>query len=233
MSRWYRARKLLDLPTGARILDLGCAFGYGTRLLESTYLTYGHDLSSEYIARARRTRPRTIFTCGPADDVPYPDNYFDAVLLLDVLEHVPDTGAVVREISRALRRGGALIVSVPNRGALAGLDSLNLYQSLLGGSAPPPTDDPSWQEHPHHEHFSLPEVRAMFELEFRISAVHYSGLGIAEPVNLGLLFLFRALLRAPRLYDVYQYLYFGVYLAEDLLETGEYGYHMMVRLEKL
>jgi SAM-dependent methyltransferase len=233
MSRWHRARKLLDLPAGARVLDLGCAFGFGTRLLESTYQTYGHDLSSEYIARARRTRSRTTFTCGPADDLPYPDSYFDAVLLLDVLEHVADTGTVVREISRVLRRGGTLIVSVPNRGALASLDSLNLYQSLLGSSAPPPTNDPSWQEHPHHEHFSLPEVRAMFEPDFRIGAVHYSGLGIAEPVNLGLLLVFSAFLRNPRLYDVYQYLYFGVYLAEDLLTTGKYGYHMMVRLEKL
>jgi SAM-dependent methyltransferase len=232
VARWYRARRLLELPMGARILDLGCAFGFGTRLLESRYETYGHDLSVDYIERARRSSTRSTFTCGPADDVPYPDAYFDAVLALDVLEHVPDAERVVREILRVLRPGGQLIVSVPNRGALAGIDSLNLYHRWLGSSAPAPTDDPSWRARPHHAHYDLAEVRRMFEPDFQIRDVQYSGLGIAELVNLGLLVTCIALLRLPRLYRVLQYLYFAVYLVEDLRRTGESGYHMMVRLKK-
>ena len=51
--------------------------------------------------------------------------------------------------------------------------------------------------------------------------------------GLALLVLFRALLPTRRLYAIFQYLYFAVYLAEDVLETGEYGYHMMLCMEKL
>ena len=72
----------------------------------------------------------------------------------------------------------------------------------------------------------------MFEPHFKVTSVEYSGIGLAEPVNLVLLLLFRAIFRAPRLYQPLQYLYFGVYLAEDLVRTGPYGYHMMIALEK-
>jgi SAM-dependent methyltransferase len=232
VARWHRARALLDLPVGARVLDLGCAFGFGTRLLESRFEAYGHDLSPDYIERARRTSNRSTYTCGTVDDVPYPDSFFDGVLLLDVLEHVPDTGGVEKEVSRLLRPGGQLIVSVPNRGAFAALDSLNLYRKWLGEKAPAPTDDPSWTRRPHHEHYDLEQIRRLFEPDFKVRTVQYSGLGIAEPVNLGLLLVCRAWLRAPRLYAVLQYLYFGVYLAEDIWRTRDYGYHMMIHLEK-
>ena len=232
MARWYRARSLLTVPKGSLVLDLGCAFGFGTRLLQTDFEAYGHDLSSDYIRRARGVAPRATFTHGPAHAVPYPDGYFDAVLLLDVLEHVPDPAAVIQEIGRLLRPGGQLIVSVPNRGALEAADSLNVYQTLLRGRRSPPTDDPSWAMHPHHEHFSAAEIERLCSPHFSIRSVRYSGFGIAELVNLPLLLLFRAAFARGRIYDAVQYLYFGAYLAEDMIETGPFGYHLMVALDK-
>jgi SAM-dependent methyltransferase len=233
MARWSRAARLLRLTDGARVLDLGCAFGFGTRLLARRYRAFGHDLSAGYVERARRSVPEATFTIGPAHSVPYPDEFFDGVLLLDVLEHVPDERVVIDEIGRVLRPGGRLIVSVPNRGCFTGLDSLNLYHRILGPSAPPPTDDPSWSRSPHHRHYSLNELEARLGPRFRVRFARYSGLGIAEPVNLLLLLLFRGAFRVPHVYDVCQYLYFGVYLAEDLLSTGPYGYHLMIDVERL
>jgi SAM-dependent methyltransferase len=233
VARWNRAARALRIPAGSRVLDLGCAFGFGTRLLTRRYHAFGHDLSPKYIGRARRSVPQATFTCGPADSVPYPGGIFDAILLLDVLEHVPDQRIVVKEITRLLRPGGQLILSVPNTGLLAGLDSLNLYRRLLGDRAPPPTDDPSWRQSPVHRHYSASEIASLLDPHFRICKVEYTGLGLAEIVNLALLLLFRATIRVPRVYDILQYLYFGVYLAEDLLPTGPWGYHLMVSAERL
>ncbi|MFN8557972.1 MAG: hypothetical protein U0531_11735 [Dehalococcoidia bacterium] len=39
-------------------------------------------------------------------------------------------------------------------------------------------------------------------------------------------------MRLPRLYDVLQYLYYSVYLAEDLLPCGRWSYHIMVRARR-
>src|SRR5690349_10615088 len=98
MARWNRAARLIDLPSRSRVLDLGCAFGFGTRLLLPRYAAFGHDLDSAYIERAQRSVPKATFTQGAASTVPYPDRFFDGVLLLDVLEHVPQEHAVVQEI---------------------------------------------------------------------------------------------------------------------------------------
>jgi SAM-dependent methyltransferase len=231
VARWTRAVRQLRVPTGGRVLDLGCAFGFGTRLLARHWQAYGHDLSVPYIERARKAVPGAIFTQGPADQVPYPDAFFDAILLLDVLEHVPHEKVVVAEAARVLRPGGQLLLSVPNRGSLSSLDSLNLYRRLLGDRFPPPTDDPSWRSSPVHRHYALADLVALLGDCFDVRSARYTGIGIAEPFNLMLLLLFRT---SPRLHAVYerlQYLYFGVYLAEDMIPTGARGYHLMIDAE--
>lgn len=233
MSRWSRARATLDLPAGSRVLDLGCAFGFGTRLLTGRYQAHGHDLSGAYIEKARRTVPGARFTCGPADRVPYPNEYFDAVILLDVLEHVPSEESVMSEVARLLRPGGKLILSVPNTGALAGCDSLNVYVRCFPNAKRPPTHDPSWPAVRAHRHYSCRQVGALLEPTFRVRSVQYTGLGLAELVNLPLLIAFRGLLPLRWVYDAAQYCYFGVYLLEDLLPAGNWGYHMMLTAERL
>lgn len=51
--------------------------------------------------------------CCDVNKIPYPANYFDLVLLFDVLEHVEDDKKVMKEIRRVLRDGGHLILTVP------------------------------------------------------------------------------------------------------------------------
>ncbi|GAC1339447.1 MAG: hypothetical protein NVSMB29_06770 [Candidatus Dormibacteria bacterium] len=231
IARWGRALRLLP-PPPARVLDCGCAFGFMTQRLARRYQTAGIDLDPAYVARARRRVPEADIQLGPADALPWPDGHFDAAVCLDVLEHCPDPAAAVDELARVLRPGGTLVASVPHRGLLAAADSLNLYARLLPGHAPP-TDDPSWSARPHHRHFSVDEFSRLLGPDFEIDTVRQTGLGLAELINLPLLLLTRALsARLRPAYSLLQYLYFGCYIAEDLVPAGRLGYHLMVRARR-
>jgi len=214
------------------VLDLGCAFGFGTRLLAPRYRAYGHDLSESYIERARRRMKEAVFTCGPADSIPYSNGYFDAVLLLDVLEHVPAPDLVVAEIYRVLRHGGELVVSVPNTGLLRHADSLNLYVALLTDRFAPPTDDPSWARVRRHRHYDRRSLETLFADRFDTSRVEYTGLGIAEIINLPLLLIGRPFPFLHWLYNGLQYIYYLAYMLEDNVRAGTWGYHMMIKAER-
>ncbi len=231
MARWGRALSLLrrEIPPGARVLDLGCAFGYGTVGIARLYDVDGLDASPAYIRRARRAVPHARFALGVAERLPYPDAHFDAVALLDVLEHVSDERAVVAEIARVLRPGGLVVVSVPHAGLLRWADSLNVYTWLTGEDAlaAPGTPAPGAG---YHRHYSLGALRLLFGERFSIDYVHISALGLAEWANLPLLLLCKRLLRAAPLYNTLQYLYFGLYILEDLLPVPRAGYHLMVAL---
>ena len=76
---------------------------------------------------------------APADDLPVDDESFDAVLLTQVLEHVPEPGPVLSELRRVLRPGGRLYLTRPARlgAARAALRLLPLH---LGGPRAPPPD---------------------------------------------------------------------------------------------
>ncbi|MBF6589310.1 MAG: class I SAM-dependent methyltransferase [Ktedonobacterales bacterium] len=227
MARWTRALAALPFHEG-RVLDLGCAFGFATRLLRRRgYEAVGVDGSGEYIARARRADPQSTYLVADATHVPLPDADFDGVLFLDVLEHLPDERAAIGEIARLLRPGGTLVLSVPHRGLLAWLDSLNLYASFVRithhGRFPPEIAATGV-----HQHYSVAQVRALLGGAFEIRRLRRTGLGLAELANLPPLVLFRWLLPAERIYQIAAFAYYSLYLAEDLVRTGPFGYHLMV-----
>jgi SAM-dependent methyltransferase len=53
--------------------------------------------------------------CGSITQMPYPNDTFDLVTALDVLEHIPDDQSAANDIVRVLRPGGYLVVTVPHR----------------------------------------------------------------------------------------------------------------------
>jgi ubiquinone/menaquinone biosynthesis C-methylase UbiE len=69
----------------------------------------------ESFAQARPNRNRRVrFVHGDATALPFADGSFDAVTMFDLLEHVPDDRAAVREALRVLRPGGFVLVSSPS-----------------------------------------------------------------------------------------------------------------------
>ncbi|GAC1379197.1 MAG: hypothetical protein NVS4B7_10880 [Ktedonobacteraceae bacterium] len=227
MARWNRAMSFLPFRQG-RVLDSGCAFGFLTlRLARKGYKTVGVDNSARYIAWAKRRHPAGEYLLASAETLPLADASFEGVLLLDVLEHVTDERAVISEIHRVLKADGTLILSVPHRGLLGWLDSLNLYAKLVRithhGLFPREITQTGV-----HRHYSVQQIRVLLGTEFRLQRIVCTGLGVAELVNLPLLVGCRYILRWESLYQILQYVYFLVYLLEDLLPLSRAGYHLMI-----
>lgn len=108
-----------------RILDLGCGEGRHVinAYLQGNVTAIGVDLSARDIhTAAERFKPfaqsdnvKKQFSLQIADakQLPFADNSFDKVICSEVLEHIPDYHAVLREIERVLKPRGLLAVSVP------------------------------------------------------------------------------------------------------------------------
>lgn len=106
---------LLDLLPARprRVLEVGCGEGGQLRKVADRAplaALYGFDLPSDDL-RARWEGLDAAMVCGSAEALPYPDDTFDLVLALEVLEHVPDPSAVLREVARV--GTGAVVLSVP------------------------------------------------------------------------------------------------------------------------
>ena len=117
---WFRARRdilasLLSrrLASGASVLDVGCGTGYVLERLAESFDAWGVEPEAAVRARAgARTRKRIV--PGSAGDFSaLGDRRFDAVLLLDVVEHIEDDVAALRAAATMLAPGGFLLATVP------------------------------------------------------------------------------------------------------------------------
>ncbi len=103
----------LGLPAQARILEVGCGSGGNFALLSRYGSLYATDSDENALAYARQAG-RAIVEPGrlPAD-IPFADQSFDLILLLDVLEHVEEDEQSLRFLHERLAPGGRLLVTVP------------------------------------------------------------------------------------------------------------------------
>jgi SAM-dependent methyltransferase len=72
------------------------------------------DSDPTHAESAMNRDPQVEFVAGDATALPFGDGSFDAVTLLDVLEHIPDDAAAAAEALRVVRPGGWVLVSSPN-----------------------------------------------------------------------------------------------------------------------
>ncbi|MBC7661733.1 MAG: 3-demethylubiquinone-9 3-O-methyltransferase [Chitinophagaceae bacterium] len=113
------------VSSDAKVLDVGCGAGLiSNKLAVDGYHMHGVDQSASSIAVALRHAPagsKVDYVAGSAFELPYADGTFDAVMLLDFLEHVNEPALAILEASRVLKPGGIMLFYTFNRTFIAGL----------------------------------------------------------------------------------------------------------------
>jgi SAM-dependent methyltransferase len=100
-------------PGGARILEVGCGTGHNLAMLEAFGHVEASELEPAARALAQQRLGRSVQSAALPDLSMYPEDAFDLVALLDVLEHVADDSAALAAIRGRLKPGGKLLVTVP------------------------------------------------------------------------------------------------------------------------
>ncbi|HWE04036.1 MAG TPA: methyltransferase domain-containing protein [Tepidisphaeraceae bacterium] len=111
-------RILAKIPPGSRILDAGAGeqqfrpLCSRLRYVSQDFSQYDGAGDGTGLHSERWDVSRTDLVCDIVA-IPEPDGSFDAVMCTEVLEHVPDAVAALREIGRLVRPGGHLILTAP------------------------------------------------------------------------------------------------------------------------
>jgi len=119
---WFRGRRRLfaalirrkGVPAEARVLDLGTGCGSNLRMLQDLGMrrVIGIDRSQDAAGFASEKVFAPV-AVGDARKLPFGRAAFDLVLATDVIEHVEDDVAALKEVLAVLRPGGAVLITVP------------------------------------------------------------------------------------------------------------------------
>ena len=121
---------------GRDVLDLGCAGGFMAEALalrgaNVTGIDPAADAIDAARAHARESGLRIGYDVGVGEALPYESASFDAVVCVDVLEHVADLAKVLSEVVRTLRPGGLFLFDTINRNPLARLATITIAEDVL------------------------------------------------------------------------------------------------------
>lgn len=155
------------------ILDVGCGTGANLEMLSQFGEAEGVDISIEALSYCRERGLENVKQ-GAAEALPYENSSFDLVTGLDVVEHLDDDLAGLKEMRRVLRPGGHCLVFVP------------AFMFLWGVQ-----DDISH----HRRRYTLHQLkRVMNQVGFEVERASYVNISFFAPILIG-----RLLMRALRL----------------------------------
>ena len=146
---------LMDSPV---ILDIGCSSGFLIENIKETLpnsFVIGTDVVMQPLVNLAGTNPETPLLQFDLTRCPLPDNSVDAVVLLNVLEHIENDALAIRQLYRILKPGGIAVIEVP-----AGPGLYDIYDELLM----------------HYRRYRLRDLRKLF-LHEKFSLLKQSHLG--------------------------------------------------------
>lgn len=104
------------LPNDAKnILDIGCGRGLLLSEIENKYEIYGLDISQSAAKFTKKAIPDSHIVRSNGSKLPFKDSCFESIACLGSLEHFPDMDLALEEMKRVAKRGGTLILTLPNK----------------------------------------------------------------------------------------------------------------------
>lgn len=159
-----------------RVLDVGCAGGYISLMLEKLgHKVTGIELNAKMAAEAR-ARGIHVLEHDLEEPLPIPDGAYDVVHACEIIEHLFDTESFLSELYRVLIPDGMLILSTPNLNSF-----MNRFRVLFGRPLP------MWGAYPRDRHGSHVRVfnqKKIVELLRRVGFVPDVMIGMNQPRHL-------------------------------------------------
>jgi 2-polyprenyl-6-hydroxyphenyl methylase / 3-demethylubiquinone-9 3-methyltransferase len=157
---------------GLRVLDIGCGGGLVSEpVARMGAKVTGLDPGEENILAARaHSEPQGLdidYRVGLVEDLAAAGETFDAVLCLEVVEHVPDVGAFVKTCASLVRPGGVMILSTINRNIKSYALAIVAAEYILGWL---PRGTHQW------ERFVTPDELTRFVMDAGLARPRFSGM---------------------------------------------------------
>ncbi len=147
------------LLSGERILDIGCWNGDSTLLygaFEKFKEVYGVDISENALKEASKKNIKVSCIDLNSDKLPFPENYFDSITMLAVIEHLVEPYHIIDEVKRVIKDNGVFIIGVPN------VASLSNRLRIIVGRRPRTSFDAGW-DGGHLLYFTPKDLRELLE----------------------------------------------------------------------
>lgn len=171
------------LPDAGPVLDVGCGNGiYTSWLAKKAAPGFGVDHNLPNLKWAKQEFPDAHFIMSGGETLPFPDQFFNAVMCTEVLEHTQDDRRTLAEIHRVTKPGGYLILSTPHKGLFGFLDPDNNLNRLMDFARrlriPKPGGGRFYQNFRYdiHRHYSESQLRSLLGPGWEVEKVYYGGL---------------------------------------------------------
>lgn len=117
LYKFFAVKELIN--ENLNILDIGCLNGNFYNFLKERNFKMkiftGIDLSEKLIERAKNRFPEQTWFISECHALPFENEKFDVVLLMEILEHIEEPELALLEAKRVCKKDGIIIITVPNK----------------------------------------------------------------------------------------------------------------------
>jgi ubiquinone/menaquinone biosynthesis C-methylase UbiE len=147
------------LGKGEILLDIGCGNGQSSAIVKNRYTKIiGLDISLKALSFAREKGLFGIMVNLNRGNIPLKDEMVDAVICLDVIEHIFDPYSLLGEVYRVLKKDGELILTTPNTRFVKHISDL-----MFRGTPPKTNLDTEGYDGGHLHYFTFADLKRILK----------------------------------------------------------------------